>query len=67
MFTDVVGSTRLHHDLGEQFVGLIEAHNQLLTETADEHAGRVVKVLGDGLLIAFGSARGCLISSSAGG
>lgn len=55
MFTDVVGSTRLHHDLGPEYVGLIEAHNQLLTDAADRHGGRIVKALGDGLLIAFGS------------
>jgi predicted ATPase/class 3 adenylate cyclase len=53
MFTDIVGSTRLHSDLGERFVELIEAHNRLLREVAHLHGGRVVKVLGDGLLIAF--------------
>jgi predicted ATPase/class 3 adenylate cyclase len=53
LFTDVVGSTRLHHDLGAHYVELIEAHNQLLAETAEEHGGRLVKALGDGVLIAF--------------
>jgi predicted ATPase len=54
MFTDVVGSTRLHQDLGHQYVELIEAHNALLTDIAEAHDGRVVKVLGDGVLVAFG-------------
>ncbi len=43
MFTDVVGSTRLHHELGEHYVDLIEAHNQLLSDAAEAHGGRVVK------------------------
>jgi predicted ATPase len=53
MFTDVVASTRLHIELGQQFVELIEAHDRLLGEAAEAHGGRVVKALGDGVLIAF--------------
>jgi predicted ATPase len=63
MFTDVVGSTRLHQDLGEQYVELIEEHNKLLTETVDQNGGRVVKVLGDGLLIAFGNGSAALAAA----
>jgi predicted ATPase/voltage-gated potassium channel Kch len=56
MFTDMVASTRLHHALGDRYVDLIEAHNELLSETAEKHEGRVVKRLGDGVLIVFGTA-----------
>src|SRR5579859_5201470 len=47
MFTDVVGSTRLHQELGAQYVELIETHNRLLNDIAEAHDGRVVKALGD--------------------
>ena len=53
MFTDVVGSTRLHHELGDQYVELLEVHNRLLSESAEANGGRIVKILGDGVLIAF--------------
>ena len=60
MFTDVVGSTRLHHELGENYVDLIDAHNQLLDEAAEAHGGQVVKALGDGLLVAFSDGHSAL-------
>ena len=63
MFTDVVGSTRLHHELGEHYIELIEAHNQLLNDAADANDGRVVKALGDGLLIAFESGAAALAAA----
>ena len=63
MFTDVVGSTRLHHELGEQYVDLIEQHNRLLNDIAEQHGGRVVKVLGDGSLIAFPSGPAALAAA----
>ena len=55
MFTDIVGSTRLHMELGGQYVTLIEAHNRIMREVAHMNGGRIVKVLGDGVLIAFTS------------
>jgi predicted ATPase len=63
MFTDIVGSTKLHTALGEQYVELIEAHNRVLREVTHLHGGRVVKVLGDGLLIAFPSGADALAAA----
>ncbi len=63
MFTDVVGSTRLHRELGEQYVDFIDEHNRLFHDTAEAHEGRVVKALGDGLLIAFANGPAALAAA----
>ena len=63
MFTDVVGSTRLHHELGAEYVDLIESHNQLLNDVAEANDGQFVKALGDGLLIAFASGASALAAA----
>ncbi len=63
MFTDLVGSTRLHLELGSTFIELIETHNRLLHEVAERHTGRVVKVLGDGVMVAFTSGSAALAAA----
>lgn len=53
LFTDIEGSTQLHHRLGDNFAALIALHDQLLTEVVERHRGTVVKSLGDGIFAAF--------------
>jgi class 3 adenylate cyclase/tetratricopeptide (TPR) repeat protein len=57
LFTDLVGSTealqRLGEEGGEQFR---RTHFRLLREAVAAHNGQEVKNLGDGLMVAFGSA-----------
>jgi class 3 adenylate cyclase/tetratricopeptide (TPR) repeat protein len=57
LFTDLVGSTELLSRAGdEEAQRIFRAHHQLLAETAAAHGGEEVKWLGDGLMVAFGSA-----------
>ena len=56
VFTDVVGSTELVERVGdEEGRSALRAVERLAVEAAAEHGGRVVKHLGDGSLITFGS------------
>ncbi|MFL5883668.1 MAG: adenylate/guanylate cyclase domain-containing protein [Thermoleophilaceae bacterium] len=57
LFTDVVGSTRLFERVGDDVAHrLMRRHFSLLREAVQEHRGREVKSLGDGLMVAFESA-----------
>jgi DNA-binding SARP family transcriptional activator/tetratricopeptide (TPR) repeat protein len=57
LFTDQVGSTETLQRLGdEEGERLRRAHFGLLREAAAMHGGEEVKNLGDGLMVAFGSA-----------
>ena len=65
LFTDLVGSTELLEELGdEEAERLRRVHFALLREVALSYAGQEVKNLGDGLMVAFASsldAAGCAI------
>jgi len=57
LFTDLVGSTELLGELGDdQAEQLRRVHFGLLRDVAAAHAGHEVKNLGDGLMVAFPSA-----------
>jgi class 3 adenylate cyclase len=61
LFTDLVGSTELLARAGdEEAQRIFRAHHDLLAETAAAHGGEEVKWLGDGLMVAFGSAAGAV-------
>jgi class 3 adenylate cyclase len=61
LFTDVVASAGLLARVGDDDADLIlEAFLGLLADTAAHHGGRVVKWLGDGLMVSFSSAAGAL-------
>src|SRR4051812_46428848 len=54
LVTDIVGSTRLRVELGEARAdALRRVHDRALSIAASEHRGRVVKGLGDGVLVLF--------------
>jgi len=56
MFTDIVGSTALAGQLGDQrFHELLTAHNVVIREALNRHAGTEVKHTGDGILASFAS------------
>ena len=65
LFTDLVGSTELLDALGDDDAErLRRAHFAILRDVALTHAGREVKSLGDGLMVAFASsvdAAGCAV------
>ena len=58
LFTDVVGSTELLDRLGDEASHAVRRrHFALLRRAVEEHRGREVKSLGDGLMVAFADAR----------
>ncbi|HEY7874738.1 MAG TPA: AAA family ATPase [Actinomycetota bacterium] len=66
LFTDIEGSTDLGRVVGDHGArAIVRAHERIVREQVEEHGGRVVKSLGDGLMVAFSSARmavGCAIA-----
>lgn len=60
-FTDVVDSTGLAASVGDAaHAELMTAHEVAIRRAAESHGGSVVKVLGDGAMLAFESARASL-------
>src|ERR687895_669741 len=58
LFTDIEGSTDLGRVVGDHGArAIVRAHERIVREQVEEHGGRVVKSLGDGLMVAFSSAR----------
>lgn len=56
MFTDIVGSTALVGQLGDQrFHELLKTHNIVIREALNRYAGTEVKHTGDGILASFAS------------
>jgi len=61
LVTDVEGSTELRTRRGDEAAhALLRAHEQVVRAQVAQHGGREVKALGDGFLVAFGSARRAL-------
>src|ERR1700737_1236216 len=58
LFTDVQGSTELRNLHGDEAAGsMLRAQEDLVRGQIEAHSGREVKALGDGFMVAFGSAR----------
>jgi adenylate cyclase len=54
LFTDIENSTAVNSEIGdEQWVKLLQAHDQLLHTYVDRHRGHVVKSQGDGYMVVF--------------
>jgi adenylate cyclase len=57
-FTDIEDSLRLNALFGDRrWLDVLRAHNEVVKHTTEEHGGTVVKNQGDGLMLAFASAR----------
>ena len=57
LFTDIEGSTRLLHQLGERYGEALADHRRLLRAAFDRHGGCEVDTQGDAFFVAFRSAR----------
>ncbi len=53
LFTDVVDSTKLFRDLGDEFPPLLIAHNEILNQVWIENGGVKVRTEGDSFFVAF--------------
>lgn len=56
LFTDIEGSTRLLHALGERYRPLLEEHHRLVRRAVESRDGVVVNTMGDGAFAAFANA-----------
>ena len=56
LFTDIEGSTRLLHELGDRYAEVLTDHRRLLREVFEDCGGREVDTQGDSFFVAFGDA-----------
>ncbi|MBA2425433.1 MAG: hypothetical protein H0V58_08750 [Actinobacteria bacterium] len=56
LFTDIEGSTRLLHELGERYAEVLAEHRRLLREAFSRHGGVEVDTQGDAFFVAFARA-----------
>jgi predicted ATPase/class 3 adenylate cyclase len=66
VFTDLESSTRLWERFPDEMKTAVERHDAILRDAVEGSDGRVVKVMGDGLMAVFSSAsdgvRACLVA-----
>jgi predicted ATPase len=53
LFTDIEGSTRLLHELGDDYADVLAEHRRLLREAFERHNGVEVDTQGDAFFVAF--------------
>jgi WD40 repeat protein/class 3 adenylate cyclase len=53
LFTDIEGSTRLLHELGDRYAGVLADHRRLLRDAFQRHDGVEVDTQGDSFFVAF--------------
>src|SRR5881394_1431412 len=66
LFTDIEGSTRLLHELGDSYADALAEHRRLLREAFARHGGVEVDTQGDAFFIAFARASDALAAASGG-
>ena len=65
LYTDIEGSTRLLHDLGDRYVGVLAEHRRILREAAVAHDGVEVDTQGDAFFFAFAQATDAVAAAQA--
>ena len=64
LFTDIEGSTRLLHDLGEEsYAAALARHRRVLRESCSRYGGVEVDTQGDAFFVAFPTAPGALAAA----
>jgi len=66
LFTDIEGSTKLLHELGDAYVDALAEHRRLLREAFARHRGVEVDTQGDAFFVAFARARDALAAAAEG-
>jgi predicted ATPase/class 3 adenylate cyclase len=65
LFTDVEGSTKLLHELGDEYAAALHEHRRLLREAFHAHNGVEVDTQGDAFFVAFARASDAVASAAA--
>jgi predicted ATPase/class 3 adenylate cyclase len=63
LFTDIEGSTKLVHELGNDYVPVLNLHNELLRAAFESHGGVEVVTTGDGFFVAFAEPKPALAAA----
>jgi predicted ATPase len=63
LFTDVEGSTRLLHELGDGYADVLAEHRRVLRDTFARHGGVEVDTQGDAFFVAFARASDALAAA----
>jgi WD40 repeat protein/class 3 adenylate cyclase len=63
LFTDIEGSTRLLHALGDRYAGVLTDHRRLLRDAFGRHDGIEVDTQGDSFFVAFADAH-CAVAAA---
>jgi len=63
LFTDIEGSTRLLHDLGDEYAAVLAEHRRVLREAFGRHHGVEFGTEGDAFFVAFASARDAIAAA----
>jgi predicted ATPase len=66
LFTDVEGSTRLLHELGDAYAGVLGEHRRELRAAFARHGGVEVDTQGDAFFVAFAKASDALAAAAEG-
>ena len=53
LFTDIEGSTRLLHELGDAYADALAEHRRVVREAVTRHGGVEVDTQGDAFFVAF--------------
>jgi len=64
LFTDIEGSTRLLHELGDAYADALAEHRRLLREAFNGHRGVEVDTQGDAFFVAFARATDALAAAA---
>src|SRR4029453_6298837 len=65
LFTDIEGSTRLLHELGDVYADALAQHRRILRNTFAAHGGIEVDTQGDAFFYAFARAADALVAAKA--
>src|SRR5207253_2312493 len=66
LFTDIEGSTRLLHELGDAYADALAEHRRVLREAFARHGGVEVDTQGDAFFVAFARAKDALAAAAEG-
>src|SRR3954447_6841654 len=63
LFTDIEGSTKLLHELGDAYADALAEHRRVLRDAFDRHGGAEVDTQGDAFFVAFARAGDALAAA----